>query len=116
MAVVDLGRVAYQNDHYVLDLWGLASPEALSARRSANDPEWMNDLAQAHNVHLAMIYDFRFRTLPGSWQPVGRLVTGKDGEARNEVAFYALDKDTAAQLIPLLDSFTGSLPPGVEWK
>jgi hypothetical protein len=116
VAVVDLGRVAYQNDHYVLDLWGLASPEALSARRSANDPEWMNDLAQAHDVHLAMIYDYRFRALPGSWQPVGRLVTGKGGGAGNVVAFYALDKETAAELIPLLDSFSRSLPPGVEWK
>ena len=45
VAVNDLGHVVYDNPHYVLDLWGLASAQALEARLSGTDPLWADKLA-----------------------------------------------------------------------
>lgn len=55
VAVNDLGWVSYQNDNYVLDLWGLASIQALQARK-AGDPNWVSKTTANHNVQLAMVY------------------------------------------------------------
>ena len=38
VAVNDLGYVSYRNPNYVLDLWGLASPQALKARMANEAP------------------------------------------------------------------------------
>ncbi|RMF38681.1 MAG: hypothetical protein D6754_06990, partial [Alphaproteobacteria bacterium] len=44
VAVNDLGWVAYRNPHYVLDLWGLASREALATRLTDPGPGWAGPL------------------------------------------------------------------------
>jgi hypothetical protein len=115
VAVVDLGRVAYENESFVLDLWGLASPAALQHRRSGGGPDWMNDLAMEKDVKLAMIYDFRFVELPQNWRPVGSLHLGRrrTSAADDSVTFYALDEATAQQLHSQLEAFRQTLPPGV---
>jgi hypothetical protein len=115
VAVVDLGRVAYENESFVLDLWGLASPAALQHRRSGSGPDWMNDLAMEKDVKLAMIYDFRFVELPQNWRPVGSLHLGRrrTSAADDSVTFYALDEATAQQLHSQLEAFRQTLPPGV---
>ena len=41
VAVNDLGWVAWRNDEYVLDLWGLASLQALEARRTYVESAWI---------------------------------------------------------------------------
>jgi uncharacterized protein YhhL (DUF1145 family) len=118
VAVVDLGWVAYKNDNYVLDLYGLGSTQAAEAFNSTQDPEWMNELAAEHSVKVAMIYDFRFSELPQNWQRIGVLHLGhrKWSVASDEVSFYALDDETATEIWPLLSDFQMSLPPGVRFE
>jgi hypothetical protein len=77
VAINDLGWVAYENPQYVLDLWGLASLEALQARMTATNPAWMDELARKHNVKLAIIYDSWFRKKPPAWKAVAVMELSK---------------------------------------
>ncbi|HEX2205003.1 MAG TPA: hypothetical protein VHG91_16960 [Longimicrobium sp.] len=114
VAVNDLGRVAFRNDAYVLDLWGLGSAEALRARFAGRGPAWMERMAAARGAELAMVYDAWFPELPPGWRRVGvlrfdtRLVT----PAEREVAFYARGPRAAARADTLLRVFAPTLPPG----
>ncbi len=118
VAINDLGWVAYDNDDYVLDLMGLASYQALWHRFHTSDPSWMNDLANEHDVKVAMIYDFRFRELPPNWRRLGELRLGRFRlvPAGDTVSFYALDEETAEQIQPALSAFQQSLPAGVVFE
>jgi hypothetical protein len=103
VAVNDVGLVSYRDDDYVLDLWGLANPEARRARGggiypsdAAADPsdaeavvgnvsanseggssveegQWMRRLADRHSVTAAMIYSSWFTHVPAQWEPVAYL-------------------------------------------
>lgn len=69
VAVNDIGYVSYKNNNYVLDLWGLASAEALNARKNSHDNgEWMQEIAAQKNVELAMIYEEWFKNIPNGWK------------------------------------------------
>ena len=115
VAVNDLGWPSYRNDHYVLDLYGLASREALEYRLTGSNADWMNELASRYDVKLAIIYDQWFRTLPPNWRRVGRIYLGRPlvTPAFSSVAIYALDDSTEAKAIAMLDDFAGTLPEGV---
>jgi len=119
VAVNDLGYVSYRNPHYVLDLWGLASREALEARHRGNDPLWMDHLAKAKNVPIAMIYSHWFkRFLPPNWVPVAELnLTIPQGTlGGSKVTFYAIDPDVEAELVTKLQAFALRLPTSAELK
>ena len=114
VAVNDLGYVSYANDNHVLDLWGLASIDALEARTNERVPAWMDELARRYNVKLVMIYDQWFaNSVPSQWVPVGKLLTGglKVSVADRTVSFYATDPAEVARLRRLLDQFRRTLPP-----
>ena len=115
VAVNDLGAVAYHNDEYVLDLWGLASASALRHRRAAEGAGWMDDLAREHGVRLAMIYSKWFPELPKRWVPLADLTFHKKPitAAGPTVTFYALDDSARVRALPLLDHFGASLPASV---
>jgi hypothetical protein len=112
VAVNDLGWVAFRNTNYILDLGGLASREALLARASESNPDWMRRLAAEHGVHLAMIYDEWFVQKPPGWVRVGQLkfnqlrVTAAD----SKVSFYATDADSVAGIRAALLQFQTTLP------
>lgn len=122
VAINDLGYVAYQNDNYVLDLWGLGSHEAIAARREAAKGqdwilaevggEWMNTLATARGVELAMIYDQWFIPIPDSWTKVGELLLHGPvvTPAHANVSFYATRGEAVPRIIESLRAFEGSLP------
>ena len=111
-AVNDLGRVAFQNPHYVLDLWGLSAPKALEARRAGGDAAWMDALAKAHGVELAMLYPQWFAALPPAWQKMGvlRLQRPAVTAAHAEVVFYSLDPQATPRLRQALRAFARDLP------
>lgn len=91
VAINDLGYVAWQNPHYVLDLWGLANVEAQKLRFQGGDPAWVDRLAAQHGVALAMVYDDWFPNGEfDEWQHLGRLsMIGFIGYiAGFEVSFY----------------------------
>lgn len=119
VAVNDIGWVAYRNDNYVLDLWGLASAQALDARRAGMQPGWADALTREHGADLAMVYDNWVRRGAGpDWVRLGRLVlTGPQGFAAGPaVSFYATRAEAAAGLRDQLEGFVSSLPEGARFE
>lgn len=115
VAVNDIGYVTYQNDQMVLDLYGLANPEALQHRLSDPDPAWMDELAAARGVELAMVYDTWIAARPPGWIKLGELHLSKPKITPSSavVSFYALNSSAAGEIKPLLEAFVPTLPPGV---
>lgn len=115
VAVNDLGRVAWRNPHYVLDLWGLASPLALERRLTDPRPGWADDIAAARGVTLAMVYDGWVGPAIGAdWERLGALTldapAGQLGGL--EVAFWATDAAAAPDLRDRLRAYVPTLPRG----
>jgi hypothetical protein len=115
VAVNDLGWMAWQNDNYVLDLWGLASTEVLKLRLRAQADGWAAPLMARHGVDVAIIYEAWLGAALGpGWVPVADLTMdqkiGKLGDWR--VTFYAATPARATQLHMKLTEFAPSLPPG----
>lgn len=113
-AVNDIGWTSYRNDSYVLDLYGLASPEVLRLRAERHDGAWMESLAVRHQVELVMIYDYWFHTLPASWQLLAQLASTNDGGTLGgqHVSFYATSPEAAVSIRAALERFAPTLPPG----
>lgn len=117
VAVNDLGRVAWRNPAYVLDLWGLGSAEAREIRFGGPAPEdgWVGPLAAEHGVKAAMIYDKWFASaVAPDWVRVATLsVTERRGAIGDwTVAIYATDPAYAADLRARLAAFAPTLPEG----
>lgn len=115
LAVNDLGWVSYQNDAYILDLWGLGSHEALKARMEGQDPTWMTKMADQHGVKLAMIYDAWMPARAIGWIKVGelRLSRPRITPADSVVTFFAISPSAVAEIETALVEFRKTLPPGV---
>jgi len=119
VAVNDLGFVAYKNDNYVLDLWGLASLEALKHRKSKEGPEWIVAMTKEKNVELAMVYTDSFRDrIPSNWIKIGTLHLGREKitPLNSEVAFYALNPEVFNSVVLQLQEFEKTLPENVVFK
>ncbi|MFV2051949.1 hypothetical protein [Aliiroseovarius sp. YM-037] len=115
VAVNDLGKVAHANDHYVLDLWGLASAEALERRLGKAQAGWADELVKRKGVGVAMIYDRWLGNAIGKdWKRLGTLsVEGDLGfVARRDVAFYSTGPEVSEQLCTDIAGFAATLPPG----
>ena len=114
VAVNDLGKVSWNNENYVLDLWGLASVEALHLRLAPAPTGWADALVKQHAVPVAMIYDDWLQDAVGeNWVRLGTLSLKSYylvlGGA--EVAFYSTApqyveqaKSALAKWVPTLDS------------
>ncbi len=98
VAVNDLGYMAWANPNLVLDLWGLASYDALQIRLDDPYPGWAADLVEDAGIELAIVYDRWLDEGIGSdWVKVG-VLTFTGGPAflgGFDVSFYAT-KPTAA--------------------
>jgi hypothetical protein len=114
VAVNDLGWICYQNDNYVLDLWGLASKEALSYRRQKANPDWMVNLTKEHNVKIVMIYKEWFPSIPENWIPLGVLYLDQKRitPAFSNVTFFALDQESCNEAKSVLEDYRKTLPAG----
>ena len=114
VAVNDLGLLSYQNPHYVLDLWGLASKEALAFRQTSDNLEWMHQLVEQSDIDLVMIYPSWFekegKRLPVKWKKLATLkINGGINFLSNNVNFYCIDN--CDELTQKLQSFAIDLPP-----
>lgn len=101
IAVNDLGLVAYGNPNYVLDLYGLASAEALRARKTGR-PGFLRELVREHRVRVVAIYPSWFEgQIPGEWLPVGEIFDPRAWASTAEpaVRFYA----TVPEAVPALE-------------
>ncbi|MBK1658519.1 hypothetical protein [Paracraurococcus ruber] len=117
VAVNDLGWVSYRIDprHYVLDLYGLASNEAL--RQRVKDAAWLEQVVGKRGIKLAILYPWWFQGIPEGWVPLGNLWLSGPRVAPNgdNVTFYATDPAAAAELRALLGDFARTLPDGVRF-
>jgi hypothetical protein len=117
VAVNDLGRVSYGNEHYVLDLWGLGSESARVRREQSDDMRWIESTMQDHGIRLAMIYENWFPERPKSWRRVGQLkLRGtKVTPAENAVTLYAVGDSAYAMVVDAVNEFRETLPTGAEF-
>lgn len=119
VAANDIGWVSYRNESPVLDLWGLASTDALQARRTGFTPAKLAELVRESGAPLIMIYDKWFDARPtNEWVPLARLhidrwpvYIGDD-----TVALYAPVGADIAALRAKLKDFGQTLPSGTSLK
>ena len=100
IAVNDIGQVSFQNDLYVLDLYGLASEEARELGR-ARDPDLLPKLTGKRDIHLAIIYEDWFPGyIPADWHKIGemRLVSPRIITPYDSVSFFVFGLDQAGCL------------------
>jgi hypothetical protein len=114
VAVNDLGYVSYDNDQYVLDLWGLGSEEARRVTQAqGRTPASLTLLTAGRGITFAMVYDAWFASaIPGSWCKMGVLTTSKVSTAEAEVGFYLIDRSREAEMMRALDAYLPTLPAG----
>ncbi len=114
-AVNDLGWTSFRNEQPILDLWGLASLDALRARQSWHGSEWMGEIARKRNVGLVIIYSQWFESLPSEWTKVAQLNLGGPlvSCGRTHVEFYAITGEAHEILPDMLREFSATLPKGV---
>jgi hypothetical protein len=115
VAVNDLGYVSWRNPNYVLDLWGLASREALEARLGDAPQGWAGTLVDTKDVPLVMVYDnWLSDAISPNWVRLGTMSlaipTAFLGGA--DVTFYATRPDGVATFAPLLREWAADLPVG----
>jgi hypothetical protein len=113
VAVDDLGWVAMDHPQtaYVLDLDGLASPEA--AKQKTRDAAWLQRITEEHHVALAMVYPSRFLSLPATWVLLGTLTEAPvryGVVAGTAVRFYATSPEAAPALQSEVNAFRRTLP------
>jgi hypothetical protein len=117
VAVNDLGWVSYRRPAgvYVLDLWGLASPEA--SRRVDKDAEWLDAITREHGAGLAIVYpDWYDEGAPDDWKPVATLCaeSPRTSISRPCVVFYCTAVGDAGLLTAEMAAFARTLPAGVK--
>ncbi len=114
IALNDLGLVSYQRPPgvYVLDLYGLASPEA--SRQSNKTADWMQEIVQRHRVSLAMLYTPWFQ-IPPSWVPLARMCLDKPNQRVSErcVDFYSTSATTEEMTRTAVSRFASTVPQTV---
>lgn len=117
VAVNDIGHVSWRNPDYVLDLWGLASHEALELRRKG-EPGWAGAIATSKGVEVAMVYDrWLGEAVPESWTRLGtlHLDVPRAFLGGADVEFYATSPDVAP-LQDALDAWIEGLPSRASFK
>lgn len=117
VAANDIGLVALRGGSYVLDVYGLASADALQQRLAhPNDSAWMRPLAERHEVGLAMVYDSWFGELPPEWERVAVLSIQPFepmAVTNGDVAIYATSPASRPAVVAALARLAPALPPGV---
>jgi len=116
-AVNDLGMVSYQKPlgTYVLDVFGLASPEA--SRQVSKTPEWLDGIVKRHGVKLAMLYPEWF-DIPLNWIPVAKMCLDKTPMINDEqcMVFYSTSAEAEPEIRADLMRFEPTLPKRVVFR
>ncbi len=110
--VNDIGLVSYQSDTRIVDIFGLASIDALNARRNHARKGWLNQLAIKEGAGMAMMYDPWFkRDLGPGWTPIAYLdLTAPAVFLSPRVTIYATRDDMVAPIRALLKAQAPQLP------
>lgn len=115
-AVNDLGLVSFQRraGSFVLDVYGLASPDA--ARQQDKTADWLQGIVERHNVKLAMLFPEWF-SIPTSWTPILKLCEPGPPVVLEErcTVFYSTSLDANAEIRTAAEQFAKTLPPDVHF-
>ncbi|HEY4382333.1 MAG TPA: hypothetical protein VGN01_18430 [Acidobacteriaceae bacterium] len=116
VAVNDLGLVSYRRAPgvVILDLWGLASPEA--SRTPDKDADWLDTMTRTHSAGLAIVYpDWYEEGAPDDWDPLATMcITARHiSVSRPCVVFYSTAVGDKARLAAEVAEFARTLPPSV---
>lgn len=114
VAVNDIGYVSFQNDRYVLDLWGLGSEKARQARASGRfNSAMVEQLSDEADVRFAMVYEnWLGANIPKTWCKVAEIENRARSAAEDQVALFLRDRSLAAEIQLALEAFGASLPEG----
>ncbi|KYG69909.1 hypothetical protein AZI85_16070 [Bdellovibrio bacteriovorus] len=69
----DIGLPGLRYKYEVLDLWGLASQDALRKRLSSRDFDWISDIANEKGVDILFIYESWLQP-SAEWKKVGEFI------------------------------------------
>lgn len=118
VAVTDLGWVTYDNDQYVLDLWGLGNENARTTfNTEGRTPTSIRRLTTQAGVSYAMLYDEVFyEGTPEEWCLIGQMETPKVSAAFETVEFFLIDLGQETQMRTALEAFGTSLPDRVSLR
>jgi hypothetical protein len=117
VAVNDLGWVSYRRPAgvRVLDLWGLASPEA--SRQPHKDADWLDAITATHETGLAMIYPAWYAEgAPDDWSPLATMciTSPRTSVAEPCMVFYSTAVGDKAALTAEMAAFARTLPASVK--
>jgi hypothetical protein len=115
VAVNDLGWVSYRRPPglYVLDLWGLSSPEA--SRQTVKDDSWLDAITRRQGAGLAIVYPDWYEGIPEDWKPLGTMCMMSPKVLSGRcVVFYSTGVGDTTALTSELAAFTRTLPPSVQ--
>lgn len=113
VAVNDLGWVAYKNQNYVLDLWGLGSEEARKYRALGGwSKSSLSEITQRNAIEYAMIYDDWFDQVPDDWCLGAQLMTSWVSAGSDTVSFYLIDRTKTDVFFRSLAELAATLPAG----
>ena len=115
IAVNDLGLVSFDRRPglYILDLWGLASPEA--AKQHNKSTAWLDDEIRSHHVGLVMDYALWFSPPPRNWTLLGELCLNEAPIALGDpcVNYYATPEAWLPDVENDFNRFIATLPKGI---
>ena len=116
VAVNDLGWVSFENNHYVLDLWGLGSEKIrrLHHQMTPTNIEFLDQLIKKNDRQLIMVHRDLFPIRPASWKLIGVLKSEPVFRVtfRREVTFYTTPLADKEKIQEELASFERTLPSG----
>jgi hypothetical protein len=116
VAVNDIGWVSYRRPAgvYILDLWGLASPEA--TRQVYKDAAWLDALTAEHHAGLAIVYPAIYdQGAPPDWTPLATMciTSPRIVVAHHCVVFYSTAVGDKARLTAEMAAFAQTVPARV---
>jgi hypothetical protein len=115
----DIGAPDFFADIRCVDLFGLASGEIASLKRSGEfNRAAIERVATERRLRVAILYPELFpNEIPYAWIPVSDMTVtnlpGKVQLGQRHVTFYASDAAEAAKLLSNVEQFRLQLPPGV---
>ena len=118
VAVIDLGWVTFDNDQYVLDLWGLGNETARKLfNAQGRTPEPIRQMTSDAGVTYAMIYDEVFyEGVPAEWCLIGQLETPQLTASFATVELFLIDRTAEGPMRDAIAAFGTSLPERVSLR
>lgn len=112
----DIGRVKYENPHYVLDVVGLANPRAQALNQDVlqhPNRRWLAQLSTEYNIDAAILFDRWFAPqIPPQWVKLAELSLSCCNVTlpQDTMSFYATGPASAPALRRALERFAAAEP------